>query len=62
MILDLLSRLNKEEKVTVVMVTHNVFAATYGDRTIELHDGQVVRDVRAPARGVALQAAASLKG
>ncbi len=47
-ILDLLRRLNEERRVTVVMVTHNAYAATYGDRTIELHDGRVVRDIRAP--------------
>jgi putative ABC transport system ATP-binding protein len=49
-ILDLLRSLNQEQGVTVVMVTHNVFAATYGDRTLELHDGRIVRDVRTPAR------------
>ncbi len=53
-ILDLLRQLNKEEAVTVVMVTHNVFAATYGDRTIELHDGRIARDVRTPPRETTL--------
>lgn len=47
-ILDLLRRLNETRGVTVVMVTHNAYAATYGDRTIELHDGRVVRDIRTP--------------
>ena len=47
-ILDLLRSLNQSESVTVVMVTHNVLAATYGDRTVELRDGQIVRDVRTP--------------
>lgn len=47
-ILDLLRDLNQSEGVTVVMVTHNVFAATYGDRTIEMQDGHLVRDVRSP--------------
>jgi ABC-type uncharacterized transport system ATPase component len=36
--------------MTVVMVTHNVFAATYGDRTLEMRDGRIVRDVRTPPR------------
>ena len=31
-----------------MMVTHNTFAATYGHRTIELRDGRIVREVRAP--------------
>jgi putative ABC transport system ATP-binding protein len=47
-ILDLLRELNEAQGVTVVMVTHNVFAATFGDRTLELQDGRVVRDVEAP--------------
>lgn len=44
-ILDLLRRLNHTEHLTVVLVTHSSFAATYGDRTIELQDGRIVRDV-----------------
>ena len=47
--LDLLRDLNRTDGVTIVMVTHNLFAATYGDRTIELRDGRIVHDVRAPA-------------
>ena len=46
-ILDLLRRLNRERDLTVVMVTHSTFAATYGHRTVELHDGRIVREVRA---------------
>ena len=49
-ILDLLRALNHTEGVTVVMVTHNVFAATYGDRTVELLDGRMSRDVSTPQR------------
>jgi putative ABC transport system ATP-binding protein len=49
-ILDLLRALNETDQVTVVMVTHNVFAATYGDRTLELRDGRILRDVRTPPR------------
>ena len=57
-ILDLLRALNESEAVTVVMVTHNVFAATYGDRTLELQDGRITRDVRTPGatRPVAIRA------
>ena len=36
--------------MTVLMVTHNVFAASYGDRTLEMRDGRIVRDMRTPAR------------
>jgi putative ABC transport system ATP-binding protein len=57
-ILDLLLRLNSGRRLTIVLVTHNMFAATYGHRTIELRDGVIVREARAdmaqaaPARGV----------
>ena len=46
-ILNLLRQLNLERSLTVVMVTHSAYAATYGHRTIELRDGQVERDVQA---------------
>ena len=45
MILDLLRRLNVERRTSVIMVTHDAFAATYGHRTIEMQDGRLVRDV-----------------
>ncbi len=47
-VLDLLLTLNSERHLTVVMVTHNAFAATYGQRTVELQDGSIVRDAQAP--------------
>ncbi|HZG57431.1 ABC transporter ATP-binding protein [Paenibacillus sp.] len=43
-ILRLLSRLNKEEGITVVMVTHDPHAAKTADRIITLRDGAVVED------------------
>jgi putative ABC transport system ATP-binding protein len=49
-ILDLLAELNDLQKLTVIMVTHDTFGATYGHRTIELADGRIVSDVTAPAR------------
>jgi putative ABC transport system ATP-binding protein len=48
-LLDLLRALNVNRGLTVVMVTHSTFAATYGSRTIELRDGRIVREVCAPA-------------
>ncbi|MEW6272610.1 MAG: ABC transporter ATP-binding protein [Thermodesulfobacteriota bacterium] len=45
MILDLLRRLNVERRMSVVIVTHDAFAATYGQRTIEMQDGRVLRDI-----------------
>src|SRR6185369_13783262 len=41
-VLDLLRTLNAERRLTVILVTHSTFAATYGHRTIELQDGTIV--------------------
>ena len=41
-ILDLLRALNVEHRLTIVLVTHSTFAATYGHRTVELRDGRIV--------------------
>lgn len=43
-ILKLLSRLNKDEGITVVMVTHDRHAARTADRIIMIRDGEVVQD------------------
>jgi putative ABC transport system ATP-binding protein len=47
-VLDLLRGLNLERALTVVMVTHSTFAATYGHRTVELRDGHIIREASAP--------------
>jgi putative ABC transport system ATP-binding protein len=51
-ILELLRQLNRERGLTVVMVTHSTLAATHGDRTIEMRDGRIVREVSAPGPAV----------
>ncbi len=43
-ILKLLSRLNREEGITIVMVTHDRHAAGTADRIITLRDGAIVED------------------
>jgi putative ABC transport system ATP-binding protein len=50
-VLDLLLRLNADGGLTVMMVTHNAFAASCGHRTVELRDGCIVRDAQVP-RGI----------
>lgn len=45
-ILQLLSRLSKEEQITIVMVTHDSQAAKVADRIITIQDGEVKRDQR----------------
>jgi putative ABC transport system ATP-binding protein len=47
-ILDLLRELNTERDLTVVLVTHSALAATYGHRTVEIRDGRLRSDFRAP--------------
>jgi ABC-type lipoprotein export system ATPase subunit len=43
-VLDLLRRINQEDRCTVVMVTHSPEAAKIGDRTIFLRDGLIEKD------------------
>ncbi len=43
-ILDLLQMLNREQHLTIVLVTHSPVAASYGHRLIELQDGRVLRE------------------
>jgi putative ABC transport system ATP-binding protein len=46
MVMELLRDLRREERFTVIMVTHNREVATWGDRTIFLDDGVLVREER----------------
>ena len=43
-VLDLLLRLNAQERTTLVLVTHDAALAAHADRRITLHDGVVVAD------------------
>jgi putative ABC transport system ATP-binding protein len=45
-ILRLLDDLHREYKSTLLLVTHNAQAASYCDRVVTLHDGQIVQDER----------------
>lgn len=46
MVLELLRELRAEGRFTIVMVTHNQEVAAWGDRTIYLDDGVLVREER----------------
>ncbi len=46
MVMELLKELRGEERFTVIMVTHNQDVAAWGDRTIHLDDGMLVREER----------------
>jgi putative ABC transport system ATP-binding protein len=43
-ILDLMQALNRDQRLTIVLVTHSAVAAEYGHRTVELRDGRVLRE------------------
>ena len=43
-IMETLRRLNREDDVTIVQVTHSEKQASYGDRIVELVDGQIEDD------------------
>jgi ABC-type lipoprotein export system ATPase subunit len=45
-ILEMFQKLNRDEGITIVLVTHSSEIAEYGDRTIILKDGLVAGDVR----------------
>lgn len=45
-IMETLQRLNKEDSVTIVQVTHSEKQARYGDRIVELVDGRIEGDYR----------------
>jgi len=47
-IMETLTRLNREQGVTVIVVTHEADIAAYADRTLTMRDGEIVSDVRNP--------------
>ena len=47
-IMETLTRLNREQGVTIIVVTHEADIAAYADRVLTMRDGQVVSDTRNP--------------
>jgi len=45
-ILQIFQRLNREQGITVVLVTHEPDIATYSERVITFRDGQIISDVQ----------------
>ena len=45
-IMDILAALNREQGITIILVTHEPDLATYGSRELIMKDGQIVQDVR----------------
>ena len=47
-IMETLTQLNREQGVTIIVVTHEADIAAYADRVLTMRDGQVVSDTRNP--------------
>ena len=47
--MDLIASFNREQRITVVMVTHEQDMALYARRVVRFLDGRVVDDVRQKA-------------
>lgn len=50
MIMDLLLKLNKDENITIIQVTHNENFAKYGSRIVRLEDGMVTKEEKVGKR------------
>jgi putative ABC transport system ATP-binding protein len=50
-LVDLLKRLNREDKVTIVLITHDLDIASQASRQIRLKDGKVLTDERIHSNG-----------
>ncbi len=62
-IMETLTRLNREQGVTVIVVTHEADIAAYADRVLTMRDGQVIADKRnAKPAGSAAAPHAALSG
>jgi putative ABC transport system ATP-binding protein len=44
-IMELLTRLNKEREITLLLVTHDLKTAGHADRMLRMHDGQIAETV-----------------
>ena len=56
-IMQTLSSLNREQGVTIIVVTHEPDIAAYADRVLTMRDGQIISDVKKPGRDQGASAA-----
>ncbi len=50
-IMEVLSKLNREQDLTVIVVTHDPDVAAYADRTVTFRDGVIISDTRKDGAG-----------
>ena len=46
MLLESMDKLNKENKATILMVTHDAFTASYCQRILFIKDGKIFNEIR----------------
>ena len=56
--METLTTLNREQGVTIIVVTHEADIAAYADRTVTMRDGRIISDERKRKTGGAVPAAA----
>ena len=61
-IMQTLSSLNREQGVTIIVVTHEPDIAAFADRVLTMRDGQIISDVKNASREKAARPAARLAG
>jgi macrolide transport system ATP-binding/permease protein len=61
-IMDVLVALNRERRVTVIVVTHEPDIAAYADRVVTMRDGTVISDERKAASAIPAKLAAAAAG
>ena len=61
-IMQTLSSLNREQGVTIIVVTHEPDIAAFADRVLTMRDGQIISDVKKTGREKAARPAAELAG
>jgi putative ABC transport system ATP-binding protein len=59
-IMEVLQRLNRERRITIVLITHETDIAEYAERVVGFRDGRVVRDAQVERRRDASREAQAL--
>jgi putative ABC transport system ATP-binding protein len=59
-IMEVLQRLNRERRITIVLITHEADIAEYAERVVAFRDGRVVRDAAVDRRRDAAREARAL--